>query len=273
MLIKVECSEKDLNQIELLLKSINVNLFSLKKSHVLRRIRVRMMRTGCKTISEYYRYVQTHEKEKEELYLTFSINVTRFFRNADTFHFIKQEVFPKLLHRKDRHKPLKIWSAGCADGAEAYTLAIMCKQFNLRPTRVKILATDYNRQLLVKAEEGIYPVEYLSEITKEQKQLCFTQISKDSIQINPELKPFIEFRKHNLTQENSLLPDTDFDLILCRNVLIYFTRDQQEPIFQMFYEKLKPMGFLILGRTEILPISRYEQFSIFSPTHRIVRKK
>ncbi|MFX0095773.1 MAG: CheR family methyltransferase [Candidatus Hodarchaeota archaeon] len=273
MMIKTTFSDDELKQVERLLQSININLASLKTSHVLRRLRVRMSRTNCKTVGEYSRYLNTHEEEKKKLYLAFSINVTRFFRNPDTFQFLKEKVFPLLVRRTDRHKPLKIWSAGCADGAEAYTLAILCKQFNLRPGRVIIYATDYNRELLAAAKERIFPFEYLRETPEEIQNAYFTQVSRNDVQISPELKHFIEFQEHNLLQENVRPPAPSFDMIVCRNVLIYFTMDQHEGIFQQFYRYLKPQGFLVIGRTEILPIKWHDRFTIFSSHHRISRKK
>lgn len=268
---KIKFSEADLKKLEFLLKILGIKHNSLKKSHLLRRVRVRMMRTGCKSFDEYYDYIHIHKDERKEFCLAFSINVTRFFRNADTFEFIKQNVLPKIRKNVGKEETIKIWSAGCADGAEPYTLAILCEQVNLRPPRVKILATDFNQESLLKARRGLYPSEYLNETPADIQRKYFNTRSPDKVQISPHLHDYIDFMLHNLTSQGVRAPGARFDLIICRNVLIYFSREQQKEIFQMFYKALKPQGFMVLGRTEILHPSYRDKFEIYSSTHRIAK--
>ncbi|MFX1534354.1 MAG: CheR family methyltransferase [Promethearchaeota archaeon] len=238
-------SEDDLKMLGWLLKSLGIKQGSLKKSHLLRRVRVRMMRTRCEKFSEYYRYIQTHKEERQKLFLTFSINITRFFRNADTYLFIEQQILPVIRKRVRNGRPVKIWSAGCADGAEPYSLAILCEQSNLYPPNVKIIATDFNHELISKARKGIYPQEYLDETSPSIQCKYFSPRAANMVQISPHLLDYIDFKVHNLTLEGAKAPSSRVDLIVCRNVLIYFSKEQQHQIFQMFHKALRTMGFLI----------------------------
>jgi chemotaxis protein methyltransferase CheR len=272
MMISIEFSEDDLKNLGWLLKSLGMRQASLKKSHLLRRVRVRMMRTGCEKFSEYYQYVQTHKEERQKLFLTFSINVTRFFRNADTFQFIEQQILPIIRTRVRNGRAIKIWSAGCADGAEPYSLAMLCEQSNLSPTHVKIIATDFNHELLFKARKGIYPQEYLEETSPDIQRKYFSPRASNMVQISPHLLDYIDFRIHNLTLEGAKAPSSRVDLIVCRNVLIYFSKEQQDHIFHMFHKGLIIHGFLVLGRTELVHPRWRDKFKPYNTVHRIATK-
>ena len=209
-----EFSNEDYKKIVSLLNFLNINASSLKRNHLIRRIRIRMTHTKCNTVHEYYKYVLQNQIEKNELRLVFSINVTHFFRNADTFEYIKNNVIPKLARSVPEDKRLKFWSAGCADGAEPYSLAILLDQLNISSVKAHILATDYNSNLLKKARAGLYTIDYLKETSPDVQQKYFFHPSPSIVEIKSFIKNYVEFRTHNLTFLNNNLPKNTFDAIL-----------------------------------------------------------
>ncbi|MFX1511917.1 MAG: CheR family methyltransferase [Promethearchaeota archaeon] len=265
-----EITEEDLKKLGGLLQTIGINISSLKKAHLLRRVRARMKRTVKLTFADYWNFANSSEEEQRELYLAFSINVTRFFRDKVPFEFIKKEILPKLKKNSETGK-ITIWSAGCADGAEPYSLAILCKEINLDTMKVNILATDFNRDLLNTAKKCVYQKEYLIETPPEVQEKYFTAISPELVKISPHLREYISFKYSNLTNMNEKIGV--FDLILCRNVLIYFSEMEKLKIIKKFHEALRPQGFLILGMAEILPIRYRKDFEIYNGKYRVYMKK
>ena len=127
------------------------------------------LKTGYNSVSDYIQFAFKDLEEQKMLRQAFSVNFTRFFRNIKTFNFIKSDILPNLLKRLT-NKPITIWSAGCADGAEAYTLAILCNELKLKHHHIKIIATDFNQKSLDIAQKGKYPVDYLFETPHEIQQ-------------------------------------------------------------------------------------------------------
>ncbi|MFX1511918.1 MAG: CheR family methyltransferase [Promethearchaeota archaeon] len=267
---EIKITDKNLKELDLLLRTMGIKTTSLKKSHLLRRVRGRMMRTGYRFFPEYLKFVHSNWEEKKKLQHAFSINVTRFFRDVEMFNYLQNEIFPKILARNST-KVIKIWSAGCADGAEPYTLAILCNELKLVPSRVEILATDFNQELLNAAQKGIYLTEYLTETPSVIQKKYFTSESMDKVRISPILRPFVNFRLNNITADSMKLYPR-FDLILCRNVLIYFSDEQKKEVIRKFHQLLKPSGFLILGMTEILHSAAREGFIIYMGKFHIYMK-
>ncbi|MFX0208910.1 MAG: CheR family methyltransferase [Candidatus Hodarchaeota archaeon] len=267
----IKITDKDLSSLDLYFKPLGIDVASLKKSHLRRRICMRLMRTGNKIVPDYIKYLTSNEEEQRELHLAFSINVTRFFRDIKVFEYI-QTVLLREIQRNNPENLVKIWSAGCADGAEPYTLAILCTQLRLTHSNIKILATDFNNDSLNVAKKGIFPVSYLSETFPKFKVKYFINKNPDCVQVSSQLKELIEFKFNNLTNDNEYTPGSIFDLIVCRNVLIYFSNAQKEKLLKKFYKALKPEGFLVLGMAEILPIKYRDKFIIYNAVNRIYRK-
>lgn len=269
MSYEIEVTESHLKDLNIILRSLDVDITSLKRSHVLRRVRTRVMRVGKRTLDEYIVYLRGSEEEKNLLKHAFSINVTHFFRNQDTFELIKKEVLPLLARGTNR---IKIWSAGCADGAEPYSLAILCHQIGLRPDRVTITATDYNNNSLEMARAGVYHESYLKETPRDIKAKYFSPgPTPETVQVDLMLRQYIDLKRHNLITDHPLGRGM-FDMVVCRNVLIYFTREQHEPIYKSFYEALRPDGVFVLGRSEVLSANWRDRFTIYNSHHRISTK-
>ena len=267
---QIDISEKDFQDLTIYLRKFDINVLGLKKSHFLRRIKTRMIRVGTKTVAEYLSFVKNSKEEQENLVQAFSINVTHFFRNADTFEEIRKKVLPLLTQNNSR---VRIWSAGCADGAEPYTLAMLVNRLGLTPPQVRIIPSDYNPESLEMAKRGIYPKEYDREMPSQYKKYLNLRQSDNMYEIDPQLKTYIEYKVHNLiTDDVTVIGENTYNLVLCRNVMIYFNKEQQELIYEKFYRALKKDGFFIVGRSEIILGDYRKKFNLFDSNHRISRK-
>lgn len=189
-------------------------------------------------------------------YLT--INVSEFFRTPEKFGKLETDVIPDLLKRSSR---LKIWSAGCSIGAEPYSLAIILKE--LTPgVKHQILATDLDIEILAKAKQGVYTENELKSMTPERRNRYFDRVEGGKFAVKDEIKRCIEFKRHNLLKDPF---ETGFDLILCRNVVIYFTEEAKDQLYANFFRSLKPGGILFVGATEAILNFRSLGYTSFQP--------
>lgn len=260
---------KKLPQIVNYLVSRGIAVDFYKEKYISRRLRVRMGRLGISTYEEYLAYLKRNTMELNQLKESLSINVTRFFRNRDTFDLLKTKIFPQISNSIKRNE-LSIWSAGCAVGAEPYSISIIAgeyfKKFNVN---VRITATDVNEDLISIARSGVYSPPYLAELTESESRQYFMENSEGNYEVNPIVKSRVNFRKHDLTRDKY---PTGFDMIICRNVLIYIDKDAQMEIISKFIDSLRPGGILVLGRTETLLTEWRHQVKTLSGIHRIYQK-
>ena len=268
VLPKIEDSEDLQSIISYLIRS-GRQITAYKEKYVTRRVRVRMSRLGIASYSKYNSYLRSEASELKKLSASLSINVTRFFRNRDTFEFLKSSVFPELLKRKVNGK-IKIWSAGCAVGAESYSLAMLAYKFFVSQRKdFTIYGTDVSQELLLIAEKGIYAANYLAELNETEATEFFTRRSDGYYCVKPHIKEKVKYSTQNLLSSQFL---KGMDLIVCRNVLIYIGRDTQIKIFDKFATSLNLNGFLVLGRTESMINFPNPSLQVFSPIHRIFQK-
>lgn len=171
-----------------------------------------------------------------------TINVSEFFRNSSQWRVLKEKILPMLLAE---NKNLKIWSAGCSTGQEPYTLAMILKE-HFPNGNHSILATDFDTRVLDKAKKGEYAEKEFAAIPKEYADKYLT-LNSGIIRVKEDLKRYISFQKHNLLKDPF---GTNFDLILCRNVVIYFTEETKEKLYRNFYNSLRNKGILFTGSTE-----------------------
>jgi chemotaxis methyl-accepting protein methylase len=224
---------------------------SYKEKCVRRRIAVRMRARGVHTYEDYSRILETDESEYERLLDTLTINVTKLFRNWDVFASMSTNVIPVLW---ERHTPLRIWSAGCSSGEEPHSLAILFHKYaeahgqlhNLK--RVDILGTDIDRRCLSDAAAGQFEESDFADTPDELRAKYFT--STAPFTALPAVRSMLRFERRDMLSDGA--PPGGHDLIVCRNVLIYFDRDTQERLFETFYDALSPGGFLVLGKVETL---------------------
>lgn len=215
-----------------------------KINYLKRRLAVRMRATGLTTYGEYNDLLRRDPKEYDILLDRLTINVSHFFRDLDTFKAVERQVLPELAKRRQ----IRIWSAGCANGEEPYTLAMLAEECLTVNRRYTILATDIDMGCLMNAQAGVYKETAMQEIPFSYRQKYFENRG-ESWAVVPKLKTNVSFTRLDLT--GRLLPGP-YDLIVCRNVMIYFNRQLQERLLKEFHQLLSPDGFLVLGKTEVL---------------------
>jgi chemotaxis protein methyltransferase CheR len=256
-----------------ILKSINgFNLDIYKEKCIRRRIAIRIRATHCATAEEYSDLLR-HDKDEMDLLLrVLTIHVSQFFRNPPTFEKLRTEIFPYLFKVRGptERDHLTFWSVGCASGEEPYSLALILKDsFPAEAVRerVSILATDVDAAILKTARVGIYGEERLPETPDTIKQRWFRK-ERGKYHLLPEIKEMVDFKKSDLFYRDSF---PECDLILCRNVLIYFERRQQEKILNGFADVLRKDGILVLGKSETLFGEIRTRFQTVCPIERIYR--
>ncbi len=251
------------------------DISSYKDKYLSRRLAIRMRGRNCKTYEDYYDILVQNDKEINLLKKSLSINVTKFFRDPDTWEEF-QSIMKSYIKERNEIKispSLRIWSAGCAVGSEPYSIACIIHHAlgnQFRKLNVKIYASDFNEELLQIARRGIYEGEILENVPKEFLINYFEPFAKGK-RVKYNIRRMVDYSFVNLLKDQYRFPK--LDIIFCRNVIIYFSKDIQNEIFRKFYNLLVPNGFLILGRTEILSQSFRESFDVYSLRHRIYRKK
>jgi two-component system, chemotaxis family, CheB/CheR fusion protein len=220
-----------------------------KRSSLERRVRKRMEAIQCPAFAEYLDYLQVHPQEYAELFNAILINVTSFFRDPAAWSYIDEHVVPELVERSSRG--LRIWSAGCASGEEAYSIAMLLVramgEANFRD-RVKLYATDVDEEALDTARHAVYPPRALEDAPQDLVDLCFER-SDHHLAFRKDLRRSAIFGRNDLVQD---APISRIDLLLCRNTLMYFTAETQARILGRMNFALQDTGFLFLGKSEML---------------------
>ena len=239
-----------LNRIYAILKATSgIDFTYYKRNTVLRRIERRMVVTRSPNMESFARMLEENNTEVELLIKDILIGVTRFFRDRDHFEKLKLTALTNILSNGDPSEPIRIWSAGCSTGEEAYSIAILMQELMEelgRKREVKIFATDIDTQAIEKASKGIFPESISEDITPDRLAKYFTE-KNDQYHISKEIRKMIIFAPHNMFSDP---PFGKLDLISCRNVLIYFQPVLQKAVFAIFHTALKNGGYLFLGKSE-----------------------
>ena len=243
-------------------KEIGINLTAYKPEQLDRRITSLMGRIGVKSLDEYAVLIKNDSEQRQRFLDFITINVTEFFRNPELFNELEKLIKSKLLVNKSS---LKIWSAACSIGCEPYSLAIILKGLKLRE-RQTIIATDIDNTILQKAKLGQYNEAEVKNVSKENLGKYFRK-ENNTYYIDDEIKSMITFRKHDLISDTY---DKDFDLIVCRNVVIYFNNEIKKEIYSKFSNALKPGGLLFVGATE--SIYNYKDYGFEKVSTFVYRK-
>jgi two-component system, chemotaxis family, CheB/CheR fusion protein len=234
-----------------------------KPTSLKRRVLKQMQTHHLEDFGEYLDYLQVHPEEFSLLFNTILINVTSFFRDHEAWSYLQKEVLPPLIAAKPAQSPIRVWSAGCASGEEAYTLAIILAE-TLGETafrqRVKIYATDADEEALEQARRNSYGAQNLQSIPSELRQRYFEAGGQYA-----DLRRSVIFGHHDLVQD---APISRLDLLVCRNVLIYLNAETQTKILRRFHFALNDTGVLFLGKAEML-LTHADLFTPISLTHRI----
>lgn len=226
---------------------------------IMRRVNISMIRSSIHSFKEFERLVLEDAAMFEQLFLDFSINTTEFFRDPEVFTALRENVLPKL----DSFKYIKIWCVGCSIGKEPYSLAIMLHELGLLH-KTQIYATDINPYVIEEGKNGVFSKRDLEkeilnykESKGEQDLLHYFEEEEEFIKVKSFLKEKILFFSHSLISSGSL---NEFTLILCRNVLIYFTPELQGKVLENFYNSLDKSGFLVLGKSEGLMLNGGDKY-------------
>ena len=220
-----------------------------KRSTILRRVERRMIVTHTKTLREFSALLSERPEEVAVLVKEILIGVTNFFRDPEYFEKLKQHVLHPIVERSDEHTPIRIWSAGCSTGEEAYTIAILTKEVleELGVQReIKIFATDVDSAAIEKAGRGIFPESIAEDVAPERLTRYFLKRG-EAYHISKDIRRMIVFATHNMFADP---PFGKLDLIVCRNVMIYFQPVLRQGLFAIFHSALKRDGYLFLGRSE-----------------------
>ena len=220
-----------------------INLNAYKERQMKRRIDALISKHGISGYEDYVQVLKTDKARFEEFVNYLTINVSEFYRNVDQWKVMENEIVPELI--KKFGKNLKIWSAACSTGDEPYSL-VMALSRHIPLNMIRITATDIDKQVIAKAKVGLYSEKSIASVPDDLKKKYFTKVGL-SYQISDEIKSRVDFKEHNLLENNY---PKDYDMIVCRNVLIYFTEEAKDEVFRKFYQSLKPGGILFIGSTE-----------------------
>jgi chemotaxis protein methyltransferase CheR len=244
-----------------------------KDKCIRRRIAVRMRACGVHTYADYQALLERSPGEYERLRDALTINVTRFYRNAETWNLLRRDLIPRLC--APGSEEIRVWSAGCSSGEEAYTIAILAAEHLDRTGRARELerlvvdATDVDRLSLDRAKAARYRPENLTEMPPDLVGR-YLELDGSELQVVPRIRSRVMVRRLDLSSGRP--PRRDYHMVMCRNVLIYFDRPMQERLFQLFTESLVPGGYLVLGKVESLFGPVRERLHIVDPRERVYRR-
>ncbi len=225
-----------------------------KRSTILRRLRRRMQLAQLEALEDYLNLLRQDVDEVKALSDDFLITVTNFFRDPAAFEQLREAVIPQLFADKEASQSVRVWSAGCATGEEAYSLAMLLLEEATRhesPPGIQVFASDLHEPSLLRAREGFYPGDIEAEISTERLRRFFVK-EEGGYRVRKEVRDLVVFAPHNLLSDP---PFSKLDLITCRNLLIYMQREVQHDIIDLFHYALRPKGYLLLGTSETLESS------------------
>lgn len=223
------------------LTSIDLNAY--KEKQMKRRIDTLIDKSKITGYDNYIKLLKTDKAAFEEFVSYLTINVSEFYRNPEQWALMDKDIIPELISKFGKN--LKIWSAACSTGDEPYSL-VMAFSKHIPLNQIKIFATDIDKQILEKAKLGLYNEKSIENVPDEFKKKYFTKIGA-SYKISDEIKARVDFKQHNLLKDKY---PTDVNLIVCRNVLIYFTEEAKDEVFRKFKDSLASKGILFIGSTE-----------------------
>ena len=236
-----------------------IDLNAYKEKQMRRRIDSLLSRHKIPDYDEFIATIKKDEVLFREFVNFLTINVSEFYRNTDQWEIMDKTIIPKLINRFGKN--LKIWSAACSTGDEPYSLVMAFSKY-IPLNQIHVVATDIDDQVIAKAKTGLYNAKSIAGVPEEFKTKYFSKIG-DSYQISPDIKKCVEFKESNLLKDAY---EKDCHLILCRNVVIYFTEETKDMIYKKFYDSLVEGGFLFIGSTEqimnyrTMGYTRFESF-------------
>ena len=237
--------------IEGIKRKTGIDLALYKEAQMKRRLTSLYEKKGYRNFVDFLKALEQDRDLMNEFLDRMTINVSEFYRNGKRWEVLQKKIFPKLLQTNKR---LKIWSAACSTGEEPYSLVMVLSQL-VPLSQIQIIATDLDENVIQKAKLGVYPERSLAEVPSDIKAKYFEQ-EGSFYRVKDEIKRCVTFKKHNLLNDAY---DSNYDLIVCRNVMIYFTEEAKDQIYNNFSKALRKDGVLFVGSTEqIFNPARYE---------------
>jgi len=252
-----------------------------RTSMIERRVKQRFPATKCKDYTDYLCHLKKEPDELDRLVDALTINVSRFFRDTLTFEYLADRILPQMVYEKNHsHAPsLRIWSAGCSMGEEPYSIAMLINElFEKEKIELDthIFATDIDERALKKAKRAIYPYESVKSVKYRLLKKYFV-LKGESFHLVNELKKLVIFSAYDMLDRKSYAPPESvfggFDMVFCRNLLIYFKVDYQDQIFDKLYRSLVKKGYLILGEAETPSATYQNRFQKLNACCHIYRKR
>lgn len=245
-----------------------------KDSYLVRRFNVRMRARATRSYRDYIELLDREPSEYDSLLDDLTINVTQFFRDLPVFQNLEEEVLPLLIYHRVMagRSSFRIWSAGCSSGEEPYSIAILMRELlgeDYGDFSVTIMATDIDEEVLAQAQEGCYLPRQLVNVPKAYVEKYF-DFDGETYKVADELKEMVQLRKLDLFSQTA---GTNFDMILCRNVVIYFTKEMQENLYMKFHRALGDGGYFVMGNTETLLGEASRKFIPVKSKGRIYQKR
>jgi two-component system CheB/CheR fusion protein len=257
--------------LEFLKGTRGIDFTGYKRTSLQRRFRHRMESVGCESFGDYLDFLEVTPKEYEELFDVLLINVTDFFRDPPAWEHLRAQILPSLLDSKRDGEPVRVWSAGCASGQEAYTIAMVLAELlgtDAYRDRVKIYATDIDEDALNQARVAVYDAKAVESVPLELRERYFERADQ-RFAFRKDLRRTVIFGRNNLVQD---APISRLDLLVCRNTLMYFTAETQARILRHFHFALNETGALMLGKSEMM-VSHRELFAAADLKKRIFVKQ
>jgi two-component system CheB/CheR fusion protein len=256
--------------LQFLKRSRGFDFTGYKRASLERRFRRRMEALGCESFGDYLDHLEVHPTEYEELFDTLLINVTEFFRDPPAWDHLRDEALPLALEGKPADEPIRVWSAGCATGEEACSVAMVLAEalgVEAYQERVKIYATDVDEEALAVARQAVYTPRALQNVPEELRERYFERHDQ-RYAFRKDLRRTLIFGTNNLVED---APISRLDLLVCRNTLMYFTAETQARILRHFHFALRPSGVLMLGKSEMM-VSHRTHFTALDLKQRLFRR-
>lgn len=224
-------------------EKMGIDLSCYKRKQMERRLRSLARQYGASTLQQFYARLVADPDALEQFRKRMTINVSELFRNPEKFEELGADILPGLVSDTRR---LKVWSAGCSYGAEAYSVAMLARGMSLGKEAISILGTDIDGEMLARAREGTFLETDMKNVLPVRRRRFFVS-EGGGYRVRPEIREMVEFRHHDLLRDEF---ERGFHLILCRNVVIYFTDEAKDRLYRKFFESLAPGGVLFIGSTE-----------------------
>ena len=244
-------------------RRLDIELSHYRDKYLHRRIYFRIQRLDVRNYKDYFAFLVNNPVELEEFRKAITIHVTTFFRDVEPFRILEKEVIPNImkLKRGKQDRTIRILSAPCSTGQEPYSLAIIAHHLKIKKYLkypVKIYATDLEKDVLDIARRGVYDKLTMKNISPSSIQRNFNYLGNDTYLVKNRIKQYVEFFEHDLLKPLDL---PKIDLVVCRNFLIYISKDMQSKVLYNIIPSMSPQGYLMLGKTEGFPLLHTGKFS------------